>query len=179
MTASYLIAAGAVRSASPGEVDNERIAGRTSVGGGFFGATYFVNLIGPPSLALAAVSAAAPFAPTLRAHLAPFCHQIMSRSLCIDGRPFGLCARCTGIYVGVAGAWLAIEWLAKRPTSLWACELPTYAVAFMSVLFWLAGIEVDNAIRACFGFAFGASAGLMAWRARRAYLSFSIKNKTP
>ncbi|HKC62838.1 MAG TPA: DUF2085 domain-containing protein [Pyrinomonadaceae bacterium] len=32
-----------------------------------------------------------------------FCHQIAERSFYIDGHPFAVCARCTGIYVG-AGA---------------------------------------------------------------------------
>lgn len=31
-----------------------------------------------------------------------FCHQIPERSFFIDGHPFAVCARCTGIYTGAA-----------------------------------------------------------------------------
>ena len=31
-----------------------------------------------------------------------FCHQIPERSFFIDGHPFAVCARCTGIYFGAA-----------------------------------------------------------------------------
>ena len=31
-----------------------------------------------------------------------FCHQIPERSFFIDGHPFAICARCTGIYFGFA-----------------------------------------------------------------------------
>jgi len=130
------------------------------------GQRYFLHLVGPPSLALFAASAAAPLFPALRAQLAPFCHQVVSRSFCIDGRPFGLCARCTGIYLGVAAAWIGIGWLAKRPAWLRAVEPPVYAAAIVSVLLWLGGIEVGNETRALLGFAFGAAAGLALWRAR-------------
>jgi uncharacterized membrane protein len=39
------------------------------------------------------------------------CHQHSARSFTSAGRPWPVCARCTGLYVGAAaGAWLA--WLA-------------------------------------------------------------------
>lgn len=135
------------------------------------GQRYFLHLLGPPSAALFAAGAAAPLFPALRAQLAPFCHQIAARSFCVDGRPFGLCARCTGIYLGVAAAWLGIGWLVKRPSRLRAIEPPVYAAAVASVLLWLGGVEVANAPRALLGFGLGASAGLALWRVRRACLA--------
>lgn len=35
-----------------------------------------------------------------------FCHQIPERSFFIDGHPFAVCARCTGIYFGFAAGVL-------------------------------------------------------------------------
>ncbi|MBL8705742.1 MAG: DUF2085 domain-containing protein [Rhodospirillales bacterium] len=134
---------------------------------GFFGARYFLHLIGPPSVALAAASAAGPFVPGLRPALARFCHQIGERSFCVEGRPFGLCARCTGIYLGVAAAWLGIGALARRPALLAALERPAYALAVASTLLWALGVDVGNATRLAFGLGLGAAAGFGLWRARQ------------
>lgn len=32
----------------------------------------------------------------------PLCHQVPSRSFHLDGAPFAVCARCTGVYFGAA-----------------------------------------------------------------------------
>ncbi len=146
---------------------------RAAHGSGFFGARYFLNLIGPPSLALFAASAAAPALPDLRASLAPFCHQIVARSFCVDGRPFGLCARCTGIYLGIAATWLGLGALARRPRLLAAAEAPAYALAVVSVALWALGIEVDNALRFTFGLALGAAGAFVLWRVRAAMLAIA------
>ncbi|MCK6453549.1 MAG: DUF2085 domain-containing protein [Alphaproteobacteria bacterium] len=149
----------------------DRIAARTVPHGGLFGPRYFLHLIGPPSLALAAMSTAAPALPRLRAALAPFCHQIVARSFCVDGRPFGLCARCTGIYLGIAATWLGLGMLARRPRLLAAAEAPAYALAVVSAALWALGIEVDNALRFAFGLALGAAGAFALWRARAAMLA--------
>lgn len=45
---------------------------------------------------------------TFRAACGRVCHQRPDRSFHTDGRPWAVCARCTGLYAGVAaGAWLA------------------------------------------------------------------------
>lgn len=144
---------------------------RLADGDGFFGTRYFLHLIGPPSLALFAASATAPALSGLRAALAPFCHQIVERSFCVDGRPFGLCARCTGFYLGVAATWLGVRALARRPRLLAAAETPAYALAVVSVALWTVGIEVDNALRFAFGLALGAAGAFALWRARAAMLA--------
>lgn len=37
------------------------------------------------------------------------CHQIIARSFLIGGDPMPLCARCTGIYLGVTTGWLLMQ----------------------------------------------------------------------
>lgn len=36
-----------------------------------------------------------------------FCHQIPSRSFYLENNPFGVCARCFGVYIGLLGGFLA------------------------------------------------------------------------
>lgn len=133
----------------------------------FFGDRYFLHLIGPPSLALAATSLASVALPQLRPHLALFCHQIEPRTICLHGAPMGLCARCTGIYLGIAGVWLGLEWLARRPALLRAVEPVCHVLAGVSMLLYVAGVDVGNAMRLAFGLALGKSATLLVWRIRR------------
>lgn len=64
-------------------------------------------------LATAAVSLSVAAAPWLVAHdypiasaviyqvFSPFCHQMPSRSFQFEGIPFAVCARCTGVYLGI------------------------------------------------------------------------------
>ena len=135
-----------------------------------FGQFYFLHLVGPLGLALAAASAAASAAPALRPHLALFCHQIEARSFCPDGRPMGLCARCTGIYLGIAVAWAGIGWLKDRPRVLRVLEPASYAFAALSLLLYLAGIEVGNWPRFGLGISLGLAASFALWRARQLVL---------
>ncbi len=132
-----------------------------------FGQLYFLHLVGPPSLALAASSAAASIVPGLRPALSLFCHQIEARTFCPDGRPMGLCARCTGVYLGVAAAWVGFGWLKRHPAALRVLEPASYAIAALSVLLYLAGVEVGNWPRFGLGISFGLAAALVLWRARQ------------
>lgn len=132
-----------------------------------FGQSYFLHLVGPPSLTLFAASAAAAAAPALRPHLAMFCHQIEARTFCPDGRPMGLCARCTGIYLGVAAAWIGIGWLKRNPAILRVLEPACYALAALSLPLYLAGIEAANWPRFGLGLSFGSAAAFALWRARQ------------
>lgn len=141
--------------------------------GGFFGTRYFLNLIGPPSAALLAGSLGAAAVPGFRGALATFCHQIVARSLCIDGRPMGLCARCTGIYLGIAATWAGIGVLARRPLLFAVLEQPSYALAAASVLLWVLGVEVENPARFAFGLSLGTAGAFLLWRARQAIDRFS------
>lgn len=59
------------------------------------------------------------------------CHQILERSFLIDGSPMPLCARCTGIYLGVMAGFL----LAHTSGRGRAARLPHGWVAFFYGLF--------------------------------------------
>jgi hypothetical protein len=136
-------------------------------GGSVFGEFYFLHLIGPSSLALAAASAASVAVPALRPYLSAFCHQIEARTFCPDGRPMGLCARCTGIYLGAAAAWAGLGWLKRHPAALRVLEPASYAGAALSLLLLAAGIDVPNWPRFGLGLSFGLAASFALWRARQ------------
>ncbi|MCI0398309.1 MAG: DUF2085 domain-containing protein [Chloroflexi bacterium] len=69
------------------------------------------------------------------------CHRITSRSFTVAGRQFPLCARCTGMYLGVTLTFLAL-WLAGRRR--WS-DLPPRAVLLVLLgLVGLMGIDGIN-----------------------------------
>ena len=56
----------------------------------------------------------------VRVAFAPFCHQQPDRAILVGEVPLAVCARCTGLYVGLAmGGWLALlfRWVGRRPTN--------------------------------------------------------------
>ncbi len=59
------------------------------------------------------------------------CHRIASHSFLINGDPMPLCARCTGIYLGVVTG-LLIQFASRRRK---VCRLPGRGVAFVLGLF--------------------------------------------
>lgn len=100
---------------------------------------------------------------------APFCHQVPGRCLTFGGEPFPLCARCAGLYAGIAvsAAWLATSWLARRRPWLprtWAvvalvAPLVCLADGLSGASHWLA---LGNAARFLIGHAAGAGIVLLA-----------------
>ena len=63
------------------------------------------------------------------------CHRITERSFVINGRQFPLCARCTGMYLGVALTFL-ILWLAGRAryTGLPSLPILLTLLSFMALM---------------------------------------------
>jgi uncharacterized membrane protein len=71
------------------------------------------------------------------------CHQIPERSLHIDGHQLPLCARCTGIYIGMLSGWL---WLIARKRTR-AAQLPPREIAIVLFGFIvLMGIDGLNSL---------------------------------
>jgi len=66
-----------------------------------FGLTIIGLIIGAP---LAQASGHPVFAATIYKAFSFLCHQIPERSFHLAGHQFGVCSRCTGLYVGFAGA---------------------------------------------------------------------------
>lgn len=58
------------------------------------------------------------------------CHQLEDRSLLIDGKPLSVCARCTGIYIGVFST-LAYLHLFKRKANI---TIPSIKMSFFLLL---------------------------------------------
>ena len=89
----------------------------------------------------------------------PVCHQIPHRSLALDGQPFTVCARCTGLYLGgaVGLALMALGYGRLRaPGRLWllAAVAPTVIDFGMG---HLTGVSLPNLARLAVAF----PAGLM------------------
>jgi len=145
----------------------QNAAPRGGEGDSAFGELYFLHLVGPPSLALAAASAASVAMPGLRPHLGYFCHQIVERTFCPHGTPMGLCARCTGVYLGVAAAWAGLRWLKRHPAALRVLEPASYAIGALSVSLYAAGIDVANWPRFGLGISLGLAGAFALWRGRQ------------
>lgn len=63
------------------------------------------------------------------------CHRISERSFVINGRQFSLCARCTGMYLGVSVTFLVFWlWGRLRRTELPAWPLLLTLIGFMVVM---------------------------------------------
>jgi len=96
------------------------------------------------------------------------CHGLDARSLCIAGCFLPFCARCTGLYIGVAAAVLALaaagglrRHALPSPAVIAALGVP-WALSGGAWLLEFVGIDlVGNAGRAVLGFACGASATIL------------------
>jgi uncharacterized membrane protein len=93
------------------------------------------------------------------------CHQIPERSFHIGAAQLPVCARCIGIYTGVAIAtWYAVY----RAAATWKYVSPAVVLSIgaapvaMTVLFeWAALWQPSNAVRGLSGLTFGVAVGLI------------------
>ena len=99
------------------------------------------------------------------------CHQLPERSFFLAGRQLPVCARCTGLYLGVAlglVGWLAVRRVRaggrqlqprRALTVLWICGVPT-------AISWATGVlgmwDGNNATRAMLALPLGLAVGAVA-----------------
>ncbi len=96
------------------------------------------------------------------------CHGMDARSLCISGTALPFCARCTGLYIGIAAAALALAAIGRLscrrlpgPTAIAALAAP-WILSGIARLVEVAGLDaVGNGGRALLGFACGVSGTLL------------------
>jgi uncharacterized membrane protein len=74
------------------------------------------------------------------------CHQIPARSFQINGRPISLCARCTGMYVGVF-VGLVYQLVIARRRSEWPDK---FKLAVFAILFLAFAVDGSNSAFALF-----------------------------
>ncbi|MGQ3331219.1 DUF2085 domain-containing protein [Halorubrum sp. FL23] len=96
----------------------------------------------------------------------PFCHSLPKRSLCYNGRYFGLCARCTTMYFGGLLAILSFP--------VWSGGISINYILFIGLLLITpAGIdgttqmfgsrESNNKLRVTTGFFLGLGIPILCW----------------
>lgn len=73
------------------------------------------------------------------------CHQIPSRSFQINGQPISLCARCTGMYVGIF-VGLAYQLLTGRRRSEWPGKFKLFVFAVFFLAFAVDGSNSASAL---------------------------------
>ena len=96
------------------------------------------------------------------------CHQLDARSFVVDGFVYPLCARCTGIYLGLAFTLLFLAWFYRRARGtelpgtgpLIACIIGIGLMGADGASSWLGWRPTTNGIRFVTGFCCGASFGV-------------------
>jgi len=94
----------------------------------------------------------------IRELMAGSCHQLPSRSIYLSGYPMAVCARCFGIYLGLAVAALAYPLLSKRGIGIpvWVAPVAAIPIALDGVSQLIGLRESFNALRLLTGFVFAA-----------------------
>ena len=111
------------------------------------------------------------FSATIYAAGALICHQRPERSFHLDGAQLPVCARCAGLYAGVALGvlgWMVVAGVGRRPSSrasTWIARLrPVLTVMALPTLLtvmtaWLGLWDPGNLVRATLALPLGAAAG--------------------
>lgn len=96
----------------------------------------------------------APFSGQVHHYLHWFCHQQPERSFNLFGHRCGVCARCTGVYLGIIAGFF----LLRRKTRFSRCTLLLSAlIAAASMILRLVAFELPNLTRSFTGICLGIS----------------------
>jgi uncharacterized membrane protein len=124
-------------------------------------------LVASLAAAWAALLLVAPLLPTVPAALtyaaaSVVCHQWPARSFHLASAQLPVCARCLGIYVGVAVAlWTAPGAPLSPSRARWTVAIGALPTAATVAAEWLGLWETSNAVRAAAGAPLGAGVGLV------------------
>lgn len=93
------------------------------------------------------------------------CHQRPERSFHWGAAAWPVCARCTGIYVGLAAAALTAQFMRRHALEpprarLWLALASLPAVGSLGIE-WATGVTPSNAVRAATGLLMGSALGWM------------------
>jgi uncharacterized membrane protein len=116
-------------------------------------------------LEIGAFAAGTSLVPTVEAAVGPLCHHDPARTPSLGGQALPVCARCTGLYLGLAGGGLAGASVPLRPR--WIARaaggaLLAAGIGLVAAVAEAAGLlATSNAVRVGLGVALGGAVPLI------------------